>query len=313
LRLPYVLHLHGSNYNEFYSAIWFPIKAPIRRMFRRAAMVVVLGDVWRRFVHEELGVSADRIRLVPNAVPGPVRANAAFRLDPPMILFLGVVGERKGVDVLLDALASPGLLALDWTAVIAGDGEIGVYAKVAKQRGLAERVAFPGWCNDGQVRDYLRAGSILVLPSRGENLPLSLLEGMAYGLCPIVTPVGAVAEVIADGENGILVPIGDSDALALAITDVLHNPDKRTRLAIAARASYELFYDVRNYPARLGQVYRAVAETSHAGRALRSEFGRRPLASRTDEPRLPGNWSRRLMLKMQAGIAFTMRRRSGGA
>jgi glycosyltransferase involved in cell wall biosynthesis len=259
LGIPYVIHLHGSNYHEFFAAGGRARKAFIRRLFRRAAHVIVLGDVWQRFVMFEIGVPRDKITVVPNAVPGPDVIEPRLRQSPPVILFLGIVGERKGVDVLLDALAAPDLAPLAWSAVIAGDGEVERYKARAGALGLADRVTFSGWCGTQVVRTLLQQAGILVLPSRAENLPLSLLEGMAYGLCPVVTPVGAVPEVVDDGNNGLLVPIGDAKALSTALTAVLASPLKRTRMADAARATYLQRYDVQQYPQRLGEVYRKVA------------------------------------------------------
>jgi glycosyltransferase involved in cell wall biosynthesis len=267
LRIPYVLHLHGSNYHEFFAAGGRFRKSLIRRLFSHAATVIVLGRVWRDFVRDEIGINEQKIAIVPNAVPGPVIFEPSSRLDPPIILFLGVVGWRKGVDVLLEALAAPDVMAQKWTAVLAGDGEVNEYKVLATKLGLAGRVTFRGWCDDKDVSGLLRSSTILVLPSRAENLPLSLLEGMAHGLCPIVTPVGAVAEVISDDMNGLLVPVGDVAALAYALADVLSSPDKCGRLAEAARTSHSEKYDARQYPQRLAEIYRAVAERQSARHA----------------------------------------------
>src|SRR5690606_20382816 len=111
-------------------------------------------------------------------------------------------------------------VALQWTATIAGDGEVDTYRRRAEALGLGSRVTFPGWVDGEQVAALLKESNILVLPSRVENLPLSLLEGMGYALCPVVTPVGAVEDVIRNGENGLLVPVGDAGALAAALARV---------------------------------------------------------------------------------------------
>ena len=84
---------------------------------------------------------------------------------------------------------------------------------------------------------------------------MSVLEGMAYGLCVVATPVGAVPEVIRDGDNGVLTPVGDAESLAANLVRVLGDACLRARLGDAARASYEQKYDIRTYPPRLEKIY----------------------------------------------------------
>jgi glycosyltransferase involved in cell wall biosynthesis len=83
---------------------------------------------------------------------------------------------------------------------------------------------------------------------------------MAYGLSPIVTPVGAVIDVIRDGDNGILIPPGDADTIAGALSDLLLDPQKRRAIGKRARASFKADYDIRNYRGKLEAIYRTVLE-----------------------------------------------------
>ena len=255
LGCPYVIHLHGSTYREFFEHLPAPAKTIVQRFFRNAAGVIVLGTVWRDYVVSAIGVEPERITVLPNAVAGPVTFSAAQNDDVPRILFLGRLGERKGVPELIEALASPQMRALSWTATLAGDGDIARFRSQANALALADRVAFPGWVDPEQAAHLLQASHILVLPSHAENLPLSMLEAMAYGLCPIVTPVGAIPDVIKDGGNGILVPVGDAAALASALAGIVGQPEKRRRLAAKARADFQANYDIRDYRKKLEAIY----------------------------------------------------------
>lgn len=261
-RTPYVLHLHGGGYREFYASGGMVRKAAIRWLFANAARVIILGTIWRDFVRDEIGVPEARIDIVPNAVPGPSddELSRIVRADPPLIVFLGLVSESKGTNVLLTALTSEKLRNLEWHAVLAGNGEVERFRKMADNLGLSTRVELPGWCGPDEVNTYLRQGSILVLPSLAENLPLSMLEGMAWNLCPVVTPVGAVEEVIVSGKNGLLVPVSDAGALADALHTLLSDPERRKHLAEEARRTFKAAYDINDYPQRLATVYdRALA------------------------------------------------------
>lgn len=267
--VPYVVHLHGSRYREFYGGLGGFARRLVRRFFHQAAYVIVLGQVWKEFVTRDMGVEAGRAVVIPNAVRGPGSDAPTVREDPPVILFLGRLGERKGTPELIAALAHPRLSAAKWTAVLAGDGDVQEYQGMVAERGLSERVSLPGWVGPEAVAELLARSSILVLPSHAENLPLSMLEGMAYGLPPVVTPVGAVSDVIKDGVNGVLVPVRDPDAIATAVADLLEHPDRRARIGRAARKTFEEGYDARDYPAKLVRLYqKVIAGEGSAGEGI---------------------------------------------
>lgn len=223
-------------------------------MFCGAARVIVLGETWAEFVARDLAVQQERIVVLPNAVPGP--REIPQRVNRPVrVLFAGRVGARKGAPELLEAWSRISA-GRDAVLVLAGglddpDGSI----RAAVDR--AQRVELTGWLDAEALQDQLRRAQILVLPSRAENLPLSLLEGMAWGLAPVVTPVGAVPEVVDDGENGMLVPVGDAGALAQALAGLLDDDARRTGMGDAARVTWENGYSMDGYRTRFDDILEA--------------------------------------------------------
>jgi glycosyltransferase involved in cell wall biosynthesis len=267
----YLLHLHGGMYREFFGGLPRPLKYLVRSMFRHADRIITLGRVWQTYIVQELGVAPDKVLVLPNGVPGPREPEGLDRQKsvPPRILFLGRLGDMKGVPELVRALASPDLKDLAWDATLAGDGEVEKYRKEIGALGLGDRVAVPGWLGAEDTRSLLSQSSILALPSHIENLPLSVLEGMAYQLCPVVTPVGAVPDVIRDGENGLIVPVNDPAALAHALVDLLQHPEKRREMAAKARRDFEQKYDIHDYLRRLESVYSGILmKAGHVGDAV---------------------------------------------
>jgi len=254
-RTPYVIHLHGASYQEFFADLPAFAKTIVQSFFNHAQRIIVLGTVWQNYVISEIGVDPAKVTILPNAVFAPKILSPRDESTPPHILFLGLLGKRKGVPELLQALASPDMKALLWTATLAGNGNVALYREKARSLGIGDRVAFPGWVGPKEVQRLLETAHILVLPSHAENLPLSMLEGMGYGLCPVVTPAGAVTDVIRDEENGLLVPVGNAKALAKALVDVVCHPEKRQRLAVQARLDFEANYDIRNYREKLEAIY----------------------------------------------------------
>ncbi|HEU5442717.1 MAG TPA: glycosyltransferase family 4 protein [Steroidobacteraceae bacterium] len=253
--IPYVLHLHGGAYPEYLAHSNPLVRRAIERLFRSAARVFVLGSTWFTFVRDQIGVPADRIAILPNAVPARSEPTEVKRVDPPLIVFVGLLHEEKGVDTLLEALRGLDDPSLSWQAKLLGGGDVEGYRARIAQLGLQDRVLAPGWTPPEQVRPVLARASIFVLPSFIENLPMALLEGMSYGLCPVVTPVGAVPEVVQHGVCGLIVPVGDSQALADALRSVLRDRALMRRLGRASQARFKESYDIATYVDRLMDQY----------------------------------------------------------
>ncbi|MFN8693502.1 MAG: glycosyltransferase family 4 protein, partial [Holosporales bacterium] len=190
-----------------------------------------------------------------NAVPlPPAQPPRDFNAPVLEIVFLGEVGTRKGVDVLIPALAKIADLP-NWRMTIAGNGNIERYKAEAAALGIAERVQFTGWLNPQAAQEILQRGHILVLASRQENLPMSILEAMAYGLVVVSTPVGAVPQVLKDGESGYLVAMGDEDALAAALREALLNPSRSAAMAAKAKRFFAENLTIEAYIPRLVRIY----------------------------------------------------------
>lgn len=253
--IPYVLHLHGADYREFWSDRRPKLSEQIRIMFEGAASVIVLGRVWSDFIARRAPNA--RTVIIPNATERP-RLPHVGGGDKAHILFLGRIGDRKGAPQLGEAL---GLMAGNpgWRATIAGDGAVEAARLRATELGLADRVAIPGWVGPDDVSRLISEADILVLPSFSENLPVSVIEGMAAGLAVVTTPVGAVEEIITDGETGLLVKPGDVAGLAAALTRVVDDPALRARLGEAARRVHRSRLDLPPFAAAVRSVWQAAA------------------------------------------------------
>lgn len=271
-RVPVVLHLHAGRFPEQMERSGPLTRRAIARVIGACAEIVVLGDYWRRFTAATFP-NARRITVLPNAVPGPAAIPDRVRADrgrpdgtpgrPVRLLFLGRLIPIKGLNILLDALATPACRDRDWVLTIAGDGDRDTYSTQAERLGLADRVSFTGWLNPDQCREQLAAADVLVQPSLFEGLPMAVLEAMAYGLTIVATRVGSVDEAVEDGGSGLLVEPGDAAALAAALERVLADGDLRAALAAAARQRFEDQYDIAAYRGRLLEVYRRNGLSPH--------------------------------------------------
>lgn len=217
-----------------------------------AAVVAVSAAVRDDLVVQ--GYPAGRIRVIRNgidpaglAVPADTRdrTRAALGLGPAdrMLLVLARLSPQKDLPTFLAALAlarreQPGLVTR-----IAGSGPLGDALRAqAAGLGLGPACAWLGQRDD--VPALLAAADALVLSSRWEGLPISVLEAMAAGLPVVATRVDGTAEAVVDGATGWLVPPGDPAALAEALRALARDPDEAARRGRAGRARVEAEFSV---------------------------------------------------------------------
>lgn len=184
------------------------------------------------------GWPAGRVHYLPNfaahekAPPLP-RAGLATPDDAPLAVALGRLHRNKGFDILLDAVARVPRLHL-W---LAGEGEERAALEgQAARLGIADRVAFLGWRDDGAA--LLAAADMLVSSSRHEPLGNVVIEAWAAGVPVIAAASAGPRALIRDGATGLIVPPEDADALAAALRRLAADRDLRARLAAAGREAW---------------------------------------------------------------------------
>lgn len=139
--------------------------------------------------------------------------------------------------------------------LVVGDGPDRELIKETARSVSGVRIRFMGRRHD--VPEILGASDIAVLPSWHENMSNALLESMAAGVPVIATSVGGNPEVVSRG-GGVLVPPRDPKALALALAELTHDPDTRSRLSREGRAVIASGFTVEHMTARLGEVYETI-------------------------------------------------------
>ena len=137
--------------------------------------------------------------------------------------------------------------------IIGGGRREAEMRRLAAELGLAGRVHFLGPRDD--VPDLLSALDIFVLPSHSEGVSLALLEAMAAGLPVIATRVGGLPEVVTDGENGLLIPPQDPEALATALERLLADPDLAQKLGENARKHVEANFSLERLGREINEIY----------------------------------------------------------
>jgi glycosyltransferase involved in cell wall biosynthesis len=267
LGFPVVVHLHSGTYPEFFSRLPPVLRRAVRSMLGRADEFLVLGERWRSYAVDELGIKPVRVSVVRYGVPGPTQAVALRREhgQPLSIVFLGRLGDGKGTPELIQALHMLRVAGVPCQAILAGDGEIDRMSRMVRSLGLEELIQFPGWVSTEVTRELIDAAHLLVLPSHAEGLPAAVLEAFARARTVVTTNVGALPDIVVDGANGLVVAPGDPAALAQALERLAKDDELRVRLATAARATWEASLSPQVCAPQLVAVWRRAA----SGPALR--------------------------------------------
>ena len=222
----------------------------IEAVLARFGTVVVPSAAVARFLIEH-GLPRSRVHVVPNGIDVRDREPPPPK-EPPVVGTAAVLQYRKRVDVLLDACARSGR---PMRVEIFGDGPLRQELE-AQASALSLDATFHGEVPD--LRDRLRDFDLFVLPSRDENLPMSLLEAMAAAVPVVATRVGGVPELVQDGVSGVVVEPERVEPLAAAIASLVDKPARRVELGRAGAARVAERFEIGDIGRRMVRVYEEI-------------------------------------------------------
>ncbi len=234
LGVPCVATLHGSDVMVMGGA----------NRFRRGVLGRVAGEAdaitaVSRALREEFLRITGEARVDVQVIHNGWEAVAPEGEPPagPYLLYAGRLESVKGPDLLLEAYARAGASLTGLPLLLAGDGSLRSRLEESAGRlGIADRVSFLGRVSPGRVACLQASCRALVLPSRSEGLPLVLPEAMSAGAPVVASRVGGVPELLEHGRTGLLVPVGDVDALAAALSRAATEPELFATMGREARA-----------------------------------------------------------------------------
>jgi colanic acid/amylovoran biosynthesis glycosyltransferase len=253
LRIPYSLSIHAGP-DIFVEPILLAEKLD------EASFVVTCTGFNKRYLENALGHRADsKIEVLYHGIEldqQPERVPS--RAEPKLILSIGQLRERKGFAHLIQAchlLRSDGQ---DFACEIIGSGpQHGELQSLIDELDLDGTVVLRGSLPHAEVLGRLdqasafALGCVVARDNNRDGIPNVLLEAMAAGVPVVSTRISAIPELVRDGENGLLVPPGDDEALAGALARLLRDPELAARLGEAGRQTVERDFDVRRNAERL--------------------------------------------------------------
>lgn len=229
---------HAPNWRKRRSVgRWYSFVKMQGRVASKMPRIVVVSENSIKDIHADMGVSYDRMRLVPVGVdidlfkPQPHIERRPGRL----ITTASADVALKGLSYLLEAMAKL-RTERDVTLTIIGKPKPGKSMDLIEKLGLKEHIEFVSGVTDERIVELYAEAELAVVPSLYEGFSLPAIEAMAAGICLVATDGGALPEVTGkDGETVLQCPAGDAEALATQIRRGLDDAGLRTRIGAAGR------------------------------------------------------------------------------
>ncbi|NLH06241.1 MAG: glycosyltransferase family 4 protein [Chloroflexi bacterium] len=231
--VPVVVHtFHGHVFHGYFGPAKTRLFIELERLAARGSDVILtISERLRGDLLAYRIAPPEKIRVVPLGLPldslrdldglrGGLRRELGVSTDTQLVGIIGRLVPIKNHDLFLAAARRVREERPDTHFVIVGDGERRAELEaLVQEMGLADAVTFTGWRDDlpGIYADL----DVLVISSRNEGTPVSIIEAMAAGVPVVSTDVGGVADVLLGGELGRLTPPSDADALARGIVEAL--------------------------------------------------------------------------------------------
>lgn len=203
--------------------------------------------------------------VVPNSVVVDDFMVSSVDHDPAVLLFVGELLERKGLLVLLDALD---ILSSDeslpgWKPVIVGANKMGLDPEkdriITEIRSRGYGSAMTGAVSRNEVYEHLARSDVFVFPSFVEGQPFSIIEALAAGVPIVASDIPTIADMITDGHEGLLFPVGDAEALARVLRELITDVPARKRMGENGHRRAVRTYDRKIFERRIADLYEEYA------------------------------------------------------
>lgn len=238
-----------------------------QQVAKQASRIIAVAEYFREPL-ARVGTASEKLRVIPNGVDMnvfiPADRNAARRelqlpAEAPLYLYIGNLEEAKGVGDVVDAFfayAPPAAML-----VVAGTGPL--WERFTRRAAASGgRMILRGWQPHDTVARYLVAADCFILASYAEGNPVTVLESFCCGTPVIGSSIPAIAPLVDEGKNGLLIPPGDVRALGQAMCGMLALPWNHAAIAQQAAAHY----DWQTVAARISEVYAEAIVEVHARR-----------------------------------------------
>ena len=251
-----VLHIHGAMFDSFVAKKGRVMRRLIRFALTRSDSLIALSQDWA--VKLRHIAPAARVTVIENAVEVPALRTRSNGTGPCKFILLARMDEWKGIDDLLDACVELARMQAPFSLTLAGPGGTAGDADTLNQK-IADRglltVHYVGPIYGEQKAQLLATADAYVQSSHHEGMPISILEALANGLPIVATRVGAIPEMLEDGNEGWIVPPHRPESLAKAMLQIIQDPVRRDIMSRASHRKALARFGVSRFELELMNLY----------------------------------------------------------
>ncbi|WP_321413118.1 glycosyltransferase family 4 protein [uncultured Desulfobacter sp.] len=254
-----IYHFHGASFLESYVSKSPFFQHKINYLFRNVDRVICLSNTWEKQIAELIPGTA-RTVVIQNTVSLPERRTEKDHQEKKevYILFLGLIGDRKGIFDLLKVMVKLKKAGHRLKLYVGGNGDVNKLEQTIDSLNIRDMVAYKGWVTGKDKETLYLNSDLYVLPSYGEGMPMSILEAMSYGLPVISTDVGGIPDLIEDDKTGFLIEPGDLHGMFNKIEILIKDRKLRSRMGMNARKKIEKEYNFDANISKLDALYQTL-------------------------------------------------------
>lgn len=250
---PILLHVHGGRY-VISKPHKFSLKLVITYFLRYADLILVLGNIEKKSLSQKYEIGMDSIHVLANAVlSSPLTANEKQYQSVLSILYLGRIDKNKGLVEILAALEGMENQRMDFCFYLCGVGPDKEWFVSECSKIIGDKLIDKGLIYGEEKQQILNLSHIFLLPSYFEGLPMALLESMNNLIVPVVSSVGAIPDVVIQGENGFFV--SSPNEIVNIINELNKDRDLLLKLSISARDTILKHYSLDHYLEKMNMYY----------------------------------------------------------
>ena len=258
MRIPYVLTAHLGDVPGGVpekTRDWFRWIFPFTQFVGRDASARVAVSEYTRGL--ALPHYPEEIRVIPNGVDVDPAGTVPIQInDPPVIVFAGRFVEQKSPQQVVEVLRR--IKDILWKCAMIGDGPLLTDVKRSiAESGMQDRFELTGWISPDEVMTRFGRSDILFMPSLSEGLPVVGVQALSRGLAILASRVGGFVDLVEEGQNGYLIPAGDTPGFSTRLQAVLKNPDHLLSLrkfSLQKAASFEITHIAAQYETLFQQI-----------------------------------------------------------
>jgi len=251
-----IYHVHGGTFPQQYKNLSPIYQSLITRMFEQVDLVICLSTFFQK---EILAIAPHAtVTVLMNSVTVPPQITRNNDTGEIRIIYLGLINEKKGIFDLLRVMSQLVEDQEKIRLIIGGVGDVERMHQELAERGISHNVDYLGWLQPDERDILLGMADIVVLPSYGEGMPMTILEAMSFGIPVVSTRVGGVPDIVIDGETGFLIEPGNLEQLHDKLSILVRDHALRRKLGANGRRVIEERHTIDGATKRIETIYESL-------------------------------------------------------